>query len=66
MIAAVVIRWPLGLNRYPMMLVFFIAIVVVQLISIAIYYLFEKRSSKLVQNILMPRVQIPSIIAKTL
>src|SRR5258708_4207929 len=53
MTAAVLIGWPLGLNRYPKMLVLFLAVVAVQLISIAIYYLFEKRSSKFLQMALL-------------
>jgi exopolysaccharide production protein ExoZ len=53
MIAAVLIGWPLGLNQYPKMLVLFLAVVSVQLISIAIYYFFEMRSSKFLQRLLL-------------
>jgi peptidoglycan/LPS O-acetylase OafA/YrhL len=55
MTAAVLIGWPLGLNRYPKMLVLFLLIVAVQLISIAIYYLFERRSSRFLQDIFLAR-----------
>jgi exopolysaccharide production protein ExoZ len=54
MIAVVSKGWPLGINRLPKILVLFLAVVAVQLISIAIYDLFEKRSSKFLQRILNP------------
>jgi exopolysaccharide production protein ExoZ len=53
MTAAVLLAWPHGLNQYPMMPVLFLAFVGVQLISIAIYYLFEKRSNKFLQRVLV-------------
>lgn len=63
MIAAVLLGWPLGLNQYPKRMVLFIAIVAVQIISIAVYYLFEKRSSQFLQDVFLdrtPRVIIES------
>ena len=58
MAATILIAWPHGLNRFPKMLVLFLALVAVQLISIAMYYLFEKRSNKFLQRILVPSPQV--------
>jgi exopolysaccharide production protein ExoZ len=55
MAAAVFRGWALGLYQYPKMLVLFLAVVAVQLISIAIYYLFEKRSSRFLQGVFLAR-----------
>jgi exopolysaccharide production protein ExoZ len=62
MTAVVILGWPMGLSRHPK-LVFLLAIVSVQLISIGIYYLLEKRSSQFLQGVLLdrtPRVIIES------
>jgi exopolysaccharide production protein ExoZ len=62
MTAVVYLGWPMGLNRYPK-LVFLFAIVAVQLISIAIYYLFEKRSSRFLQGIFLS--QAPRVVTES-
>jgi exopolysaccharide production protein ExoZ len=58
MTAAVFLGWNHGLNRYPEMLVLFLALVAVQMISIAIFYLFEKRSNRFLQRILVPHPRV--------
>jgi exopolysaccharide production protein ExoZ len=50
MIAAVLLGWPLGINRYPKMMVLFLAIVCAQAASVAVYYLFERRFSKFINR----------------
>ncbi len=62
MTAAVLLCWPIGLNRYPKMLVIFLAIVAVQLISIVMYYHFEKRSTRFLQGIFL--AQAPRILTE--
>jgi len=58
MTVAVLIGWQHGLNQYPMVLVLFLALVTVQLISIAMYYFFEKRLSKFLQPVLVPHLDV--------
>jgi exopolysaccharide production protein ExoZ len=52
MLAVVLSGWQLGLNRFPLMTVIYSAVVAVQLISVAVYFGFEKRIYKFLQQAL--------------
>jgi exopolysaccharide production protein ExoZ len=61
MLAAILLGWPYGLNQYPMMAVLFLGLVAIQLISIATFRLFERRSNKFLQQVLVPRRLQPEL-----
>ena len=63
MTAVVMLGWPLGLNRYPKLLVLFLAIATVQLISVAMYYAIERRSIQFLQGIFLD--QAPVILTES-
>jgi exopolysaccharide production protein ExoZ len=64
MSGAILIGWHHGLNRYPEMLVLFLGLAAAQLISIAMYYFFERGSTKFLQRTLLGRARAaPGLVA---
>jgi len=53
MIAAVYLGWIAGLKQYPKTLVLSLGLVAAQVISIAVFYLFERRSNRFLKRILV-------------